>query len=213
MLISPSIASGDPLRLADEITYCDNYFDAIHLDVADGVAVRGISFGLRTCIEACRLSRAGSKSIHLEVNNPLIFIEDLKRCDTDRIFIQTDNLANPIDIIRAFQSAGLSVGVNVSDADLGQSYLEVLLGLVDPVLVGTTSHDDPAQVCRVDMIEFATELAEDGLHEVWIDGGITPEILNQVRDSHIYAAVLGRAIFEDRNRAIKLFSEEPCSSR
>ena len=39
MLISPSIASADVLRVADELDYIDKYFDNVHIDIEDGVAI------------------------------------------------------------------------------------------------------------------------------------------------------------------------------
>lgn len=205
MIVSPSIASGDPLRLADEIALCDECFDAMHLDVADGVAVRGISFGLRACVAACELSRSSSRSIHLEVNNPLAYVDDLRRCDATELFVQTDNLADPVGTLRELRAAGLgmAVGANVSNLDVGRAYFDVLLAEGGPVLVGTTAHDDPAQVCRRDMLELAARLAEDG-REVWVDGGITPGLLAPLAEQGIHAAVLGRAVFGDRARARQL---------
>lgn len=203
MIVSPSIASGDPLRLADEIALCDECFDAMHLDVADGVAVRGISFGLKACIAACELSASSSKTVHLEVADPLAFVDDLRACSADTLFVQTDNLSDPVGVLRELRSAGLGmeVGPNVSNLDVGRPYFEELLALGGPVLVGTTSHDDVAQVCRQDMLDLAVALADGGRREVWVDGGIAPEMLPALSEQGVRAAVLGRAVFADRERA------------
>lgn len=191
------------MRLADEITLCDKYFDAIHLDVADGVAVRGISFGVGTCAAACELSTSSSKSLHLEVNDPLAHIDDLRCCSADVLFVQTDNLLEPMRILTDLRRAGLGmeVGPNVSCLDVSRPYLHELLALGGPVLVGTTSHDDLDQICRRDMLDLAADLAEEGGREVWVDGGITPEMLPWLAEHGVAAAVLGRAVFSDRGYA------------
>lgn len=203
MIVAPSIASGDPLRLADEIALCDECFDAVHLDVADGVAVRGISFGLGACIAACELSRSASKSIHLEVADPLAYVDDIRRCSADVLFVQTDNRRDPLGTLRAMRDAGLgmAVGANVSNLDAGRSYFDELIALGGPVLVGTTAHDDVAQACRRDMLDLAASIADGGRREVWVDGGIGADRLAWLAERGIYAAVLGRAVFEDRARA------------
>lgn len=202
MIISPSIASGDSLRLADEIALCDECFDAMHLDVADGVAVRGITFGLKTCVAACELSSSSSRSIHLEVNDPLSYVADLRCCDATELFVQTDNLTDPVNVLRELREAnlGMTVGANLGNLDVGRTYLDALLAEGGPVLIGTTAHDDPAQVWRRDMVEFAIWLAEDG-REVWVDGGITPELIVPLAEQGIHAVVLGRAVFKNRERA------------
>lgn len=204
MIISPSIASGDTLRLADEIDLCDRVFDAMHLDVADGVAVRGISFGFGTCEAACRLSSASSKSIHLEVNDPIACLGAVGRCGANDVFVQMDNLDDPVGVLDLYLAAGLPVGPNVSNLDLGRSYLPDLLGRSKRVLVGTTSHDDEAQRCRPEMVEFACRLAEDDNRDVWVDGGITPEMLPRLARAHVHAVALGRAVFSDRAHAARL---------
>ena len=205
MLISPSIASGNVLRLADEIAFCDEHFDAIHLDIADGVAVRDISFGFKACAEACRLSTASSKTIHLEIDNPVAHLDHVRQCDADMVFIQTDHVADPLAVLDRYQSAGIPTGANISCDDMRRRHLNDILVRVRGVLVGTTSHDDKTQACLPDMLEFARELAETGQHEVWIDGGITEEIVRSLSTSRIHAAVLGRAVFGDKAHAVEAF--------
>ena len=70
------------------------------------------------------------------------------------------------------------------------------------VLVNTTHHDDPKQICDEKMVNFALKLAQQK-KKVWIDGGITLEIYERLKDSEIYAAVMGRGVFSDRKRAIE----------
>lgn len=207
MLISPSIASGDVLRLADEISFCDEHFDAIHLDVADGVAVRSISFGFKACTEACRLSTASSKTIHLEIDDPVAHLDHARQCGADLVFIQTDHVSDPLAVLDQFQSAGIPTGANISCDDMRRPHLNDILDRVRSILIGTTSHSDETQTCLPDMLAFARELAEAGRHEVWVDGGITEEIVRDLSTSRIHAAVLGRAVFGDKVHAVEAFCQ------
>jgi pentose-5-phosphate-3-epimerase len=139
------------------------------------------------------------------VNDPALHVADVVRCGADVVFVQVDNVNDPVGNLRLYLEAGLTAGANVSNLDLGRPYLDELLALSPYVLVGTTAHDDKAQTCRPDMLEFAKRVAADGIHEVWVDGGITAEIFYGLADSAIHAAVLGRAIFADKDCAINLF--------
>ena len=87
MIISPSIASSDVLYVADEVDFADKYFDDIHIDIEDGVAVSGISFGSQMAKKICERA-SKPKSIHLEVINPMNYIDDVKQCNADICFIQ-----------------------------------------------------------------------------------------------------------------------------
>ncbi len=202
MIVSPSIASGDPLRIAQELDFIDKYFDSVHIDIEDGNAVRNISFGFKTAIAICDYSSSSDKTIHLEVTDPLVYLDKLKQCKADVIFIQADALADPVAVMKRMIEEGLTTGVNLSNLDMDRPCLEELLQLTDYVLVNTTHHDDPAQICDERMLEYALKLAEQN-KKVWIDGGITLEIFERVRDSKIHAAVMGRAVFGNREMAIE----------
>ena len=65
MKISPSIASSDLLNISEEISFIDEYFDAIHLDIEDGVAVNNISFGFKLAKSICDISKSKEKTMHL----------------------------------------------------------------------------------------------------------------------------------------------------
>ena len=98
MKISPSIASSlDLLNLEKEIEFIDKYFDSIHLDIEDGVAVNSISFGFKFAKAICEKSVSKEKTIHLEVMNPSRYIETIKNIKADIIFIQVDAQENPIE--------------------------------------------------------------------------------------------------------------------
>lgn len=202
MIVSPSIASGDPLRIAQDLDFIDRYFDSVHIDIEDGNAVRNISFGFKTAIAVCDYSSSADKTIHLEVTDPLVYIDKIKQCKADVIFIQADALADPVSVMKQLIEEGITTGVNLSNLDMDRPCRQQLLDLTDYVLINTTHHDDPAQICDERMLEYAVELAEQN-KKVWIDGGITIDIYEKVKDSKIYAAVMGRGVFGNRQLAVE----------
>ena len=207
MIVSPSIASGDPLRIAQELDFIDKYFDSVHIDIEDGNAVRNISFGFKTAIAVCDYSVSSDKTMHLEVTNPLEYIDKIKQCKVDAVFIQADALSDPVFVTRRMIEEGIPTGVNLSNLDMGKPYLEELLEMTDDVLVNTTHHDDPAQICDEAMLDYALRLAAEG-KKVWIDGGITAEIFERHKDSDIYAAVMGRGVFGNKEKAIETLARK-----
>ncbi|MBQ6477800.1 MAG: hypothetical protein IJI44_00375 [Erysipelotrichaceae bacterium] len=206
MRVSPSIASGDVLNVAREVDYIDKYFDSIHLDIEDGVVLLGITFGMKMAKGICAYSRSKEKTIHLEVLDPLAYLEDLKKIDCDCVFIQVSHLQNAIEIIGKFKEAGIHTGVNLNDADLDREDLREILALSKDFLISTTDPFDPKQEYLSEMEKFALKLAENEDYKVWIDGCVTYDTYERLKESKLYSAVIGRAIFSDRELAIKRFS-------
>ncbi|MCI9074805.1 MAG: hypothetical protein HFH10_03215 [Dorea sp.] len=202
MKISSSIASSDILRIGEEVRFANHYFDDIHLDVADGIAVGEISFGFKMCSRICELA-AVPVSLHLEVSNPLQYVEQVKECDFDIVFIQIDCLKNAKEVVRIYQENQIPTGINLSNLDLGREELGELLGMTEHVLINTTCHNDVQQRLRMDMLDYSVRLADETPHKVWVDGAISWEIAHRLRESDIYAAVMGRAIFLDRDKAVE----------
>lgn len=196
MLVSPSIASSNLLNISEEIEFVDKYFDNIHLDIADGVAVGEISFGMKLCKMICDKSKSKCKSIHLEVFKPLNYIEAIKKCNANIVFLQTDFVDNPIEIIEEYKKNGIPTGANLSNLDFGKDYLDKVIELSDEILVNTTYHSDPEQIVKLEMLEFAKELSKT--KKVYIDGGINIDMYKKLNDSNIYCAVMGRAVFQNK---------------
>lgn len=207
MKISPSLASSDLLCLGKEIDFADRYFNNIHIDIEDGVAVSGITFGTKMAQRMCEYSNSEEKSIHLEVLRPLDYLEEVKACHGDVVFIQVAHLDNPVSVIQTYLQQGITVGISLNERDRERAELTDLLAMSRQVLVATAYHDDPKQEYQKTMEEFALSLANEKKHRVWIDGGITAAIYQRLKNTEIYAAVMGRAIYNDKELALHQFCE------
>lgn len=202
MKISPSIASADILRIADEVQFTNQYFDDIHLDVADGIAVGEISFGIQMCRRICEIATLPI-SLHLEVSNPLQYVEQVKQGNFDMVFIQVDCLTNAKEVVGIYRANAIPVGINLSNLDLEREDLRELLEMTGHVLINTTYHNDIRQSLRREMLDYAIRLANETEHKVWIDGAINWDIIKEIQNSNIYAAVMGRAVFSDKANAVR----------
>ncbi len=204
MFISPSIASSNLLRIEDEVAFADRFFNSLHLDIEDGVAVSGITFGTKMCQLICEVSTANEKSIHLEVWRPLDYLEEIRKCKVDHVFIQTAHLFNAHQVIKTYQRAGIPVGISINILDSVKPDYNALLDLTDEILVATAYPDDLEQRYQYAMEKLALGLADEG-KKVWIDGGITAEIYQKLADSSLTAAVMGRAVFNNKEQAVRQF--------
>lgn len=198
MLISPSVASFNVLKVAEEVTFIDQYFDDIHIDIEDGMAVEGISFGMKMCKGICDITTSRT-SIHLEVLKPLNYLDDVKKCNPNIVFIQADVLDNPLEVVLKFKEADIPVGIAIGDQDKDRDYSEIFK-ITNHVLVCTAYHDDPSQIYQPSLEKLALSLFNEYNMQVWIDGGLTLEKYEELKDSDIYAAVMGRAIYQNKDK-------------
>ena len=153
MIISPSIASFDVLNLAEEAKYIDENFDHIHIDIEDGMAVNGISFGFKVARGVMSMVKAKA-SIHLEVMHPLDYLDDVVSCQPYVVFIQADVLDDPLLVVKEFKKRGLNVGLAVGDKDLDKDYQDIFT-ITKDVLVSTAYHDDEKQIYQKVLEDYA----------------------------------------------------------
>jgi pentose-5-phosphate-3-epimerase len=205
MLISPSIASADVLRVAEELDFIDRYFDNIHIDIEDGVAVKGISFGMKMARKICEYSKSKEKTIHLEVYEPLNYINDLLSCRYDVAFIQVSHIEEPLAVVRKMKESGIVTGLNLRVEDTERENFEELLDSCDHFLVSTTTYRHGYEEYLDSMEELAINLS--GKKKIWVDGHIDYERFKRLDQTDIYCAVMGRAIFEDKDLAVRQYCQ------
>lgn len=204
MYISPSVASSDLFHLEEEIQFANQNFHHIHIDVEDGVAVPNITFGMKTCQKICSSWPDSYRSVHLSVYSPMDYLERVKSCGADIVFIQVSHLSDPKMVLEAYRDAGIPLGLSISNHDLKNNW-EQLLDYVQQVLVVTNYIGDPKRTFQPRMLELALKIADDSHMRTWIDGNINHEIWHSLNDSPLYAAVMGSAIYRDKVSAVKQF--------
>lgn len=207
MYISPSVASSDLFHLEEEIQFANENFHHIHIDVEDGVAVPNITLGMKVCQKICSSWPDSYRSVHLSVNSPMAYLERIKSCDADIVFIQVSHLSNPKMVLQSYRDAGIPLGLSISNYDLKNNW-EQLLDYVQQVLVVTNYIGDPNRTFQPQMLEIALKIAKSSNMRTWIDGNINHEIWQSLNDSNLYAAVMGSAIYRDKMAAVKHFLEE-----
>ena len=132
------------------------------------------------------------------------YIDDVKQCNADICFIQVDILENPLSVVNEFKKAGINVGIALGDRDINKDY-DQLYKSVEQVLISTACHDDPMQEYQQFLEDYGLMLNKKYGHKVWLDGGVKYSIYQKLKDSPIYAMVMGRAVYSDKQLALKQY--------
>lgn len=202
MLISPSIASSNLLCLQEEVEFAHRHFRQLHIDVEDGVAVPNITLGMGVCREICRRWRESRRSLHLSVLNPMAYLERVRDCQADIVFLQVGHLPNPREVLAAYREAGVPLGLAVSNRDEPGRW-EPLLDEVEQALVVTNFVGDPRRAFQPAMLDIALDIARTRGMKTWIDGNVTFPIWRELRDTPLYAAVMGGGVYRDKEEALR----------
>lgn len=197
-IVSPSIYSADPLRLAqvlDSIKGIEN----LHMDIDDGNFVKGISFGVDT-VKAITDYTDIPVDVHLEVINPLNYIESLCNAGIQGLCAHIEALAYPYlflsDVKRRGVKAGLSLNLKTP-----VNYIQAYVKDLDYLLLVSIETDYEGLPFRSGVLEKVKEARKLLPKEtpIWIDGGVNDENLEEIVLAGADAVVMGRAIFESQN--------------
>lgn len=199
-VIIPSIASGNMLNVEDEIKFIDRNYGYIHIDIEDGNYIPNITFGEKLLKLICDNS-SSLKSIHLMVNKPEAFLKTIKECKPDIVFMHTDVTRYPSELIHLYQNEGIRVGIAVNPG-ININEIEYLIPLVEDVLVMTSEPDARGQEYIKSMENKILKL-NDYKVNIWVDGGVTEDKINDLSRMKVKNIIMGRAVFASRDRIIK----------
>ncbi len=197
MIISPSIASANPLRLEEEVKRLGNgtYYD-FHIDIEDGNFIPNITFGFKT-IKALRMITDVPFSFHLMVNRPQDYIEEVLCLNPSIIFAHVEALDYIGDFLEKVHKHGVKAGLAFNPKTAVESYLYALEE-ADGVLIMTSEPDGRGQQFIPNMIVKVKAISRlDPLLQVWVDGGITSERLDLLKEAGATHVVMGRQIFSE----------------
>lgn len=195
MIISPSIASANPLRLEEEVKRLDpKLYSDLHVDIEDGHFIPNITFGMKT-VKKLRAVTDLPFSFHLMVSNPLDYLEEICACQPSVVFAHVEALDYPslfVDAVRRCGGrAGLAFNPRTPIAPFGY-----VLSRVDAVLVMTAEPDGMGQEFLPEMMKKAQQVRDAFPSvELWADGGVTRERMEELSRAGVTRAVMGRAVF------------------
>ena len=201
MLLAPSILSADFSALLNDIKKIEEGgADYIHVDVMDGHFVPNISFGAPV-MKSLNGKTSLKYDVHLMIENPEKYIKDFVTDQTEFITVHQEaceeNLGEVIDLIHSF---GIKAGVSLKPKT-PTSVLEGYFDKVDMILImsvepgfGGQSFMEEQLYKAVELSALKREMGYDYLIE--IDGGISLDNIQRVKDAGVEMAVAGSAVYK-----------------
>lgn len=122
--------------------------------------------------------------------------------------MQTNHLKDRAGIVKLFKENNINCGVSLSDKDLLLDNDEIIK-MSDQIMVLTAYLSDPEQNFQMKMADLAQEIAEKYHKKVWIDGGISFELYEELKQRcpDIYATVMGRGVYADKTAFKEKYGE------
>ena len=197
--LAPSILAADFTRLGEQVRAVDEAgAQYIHLDVMDGAFVPSISFGMPV-IKSLREITDKVFDVHMMVEEPGRYVEDMCRCGADLITVHAEVCTHLDRVVNQIKEGGMRAGVAVNPAT-PLSVLDPILGELDMVLIMTVNPGFGGQK----FIPYTMEkirslrriLTERGLAaDIQVDGGISSANVREVLEAGANVFVAGSAVF------------------
>ena len=204
--IAPSILSANFAKMGEEVQslqVCGA--DMVHCDVMDGVFVNNITFGIKM-VEDIRKMTTLPLDCHLMIVNPEKYVERFAKAGADIITVHyeacQDNLEN---VLRLIKSTGVKCGAVINPDTPVEKIKDVIL-LCDMVLVMSVFPGFGGQAFIPSVLDKVREIRaiidESGKDiDLQIDGGVSAENVDLVKEAGANVIVAGSAVFKASNRA------------
>ena len=197
--ILPSILSADMARFGEEIERVKaGGARIIHVDVMDGHFVPNITIG-PPVIKSLRRSTDLLLDVHLMIEDPDRYIPDFIDAGADVITVHQEACRHLDRTLSLMRSTGIEAGVAINPATPVET-LSAVLDLVDMVLVMSVNPGFGGQkfipYALNKLRQLDRERQERGLDfRLEVDGGITPDNLQEVVRAGADWIVAGNAVF------------------
>lgn len=204
--LSSSLSAGSDLNLAETLA-ATRALKHIHLDIDDGNFVHEITFGADTARTVCTSTNV-PVDVHLEVLNPLDYVEPLARAGVAAVCAHVEALAFPSEFLSAARKAGIP---KVGLACNLKTPIDELLSYANQVdyflFVSVEADSDglpfrPMTLWKVRRVYEALRSEELQKYagaceniELWVDGGVNEQNLPDVVAAGADGVVVGRAVF------------------
>ena len=211
--IAPSILSADFSVLGEEIRKVEAAgADYIHIDVMDGHFVPNITMG-PLVVKAARKTTNLPLDVHLMISDPDSFIDDFAAAGASIITVHAETLTHVHRTIEHIKEQKVRAGLALNPAT-PLDILEYVLPDLDMVLLMTVNPGFERQKfirAVVPKIRKLRETLDQHRYkvELQVDGGISPDTIQEASSAGADVFVAGSAIFysEDYGKTIRLMRE------
>lgn len=195
--IAPSIASANQSNLSRAVGLAEaGGADLLHFDLEDGVFIPNLTFGPGTIRDLRQLSRLPF-DVHLEVNQPETYFEEVVRAGADVVTVQFESTRFPYRALAMLKGMGVRAGLAFNAASSVEGILPVLDDL-DVVHLMTAEPDGAGAAFIPGMEEKigrTAELCGGRPIEIEVDGGINAGNIALAARAGATIFVVGRGIW------------------
>jgi ribulose-phosphate 3-epimerase len=192
--IIPAVIAQNQDELDKLIEKVADLVDVIQLDIMDGKFVqnKSIDFDFKLPVTNCKFEA------HLMVNDPEIWINE-HASKVDTILVHYESITDPMTVIYQVKDKNKKFGF-VLNPETPISKIENYLDYLDQVLIMTVNPGFYGSPFLPDMLEKIFELRKIKPElNIEVDGGITPETVNEVYKAGANMFVSGSYIVKSEN--------------
>ncbi|WP_138268766.1 ribulose-phosphate 3-epimerase [Anaerofustis stercorihominis] len=200
MKLNPSIASSNTLNIKEELDKLKEW-PLLHLDIEDSSFSPNITFGIKTAKLISKYAPEKEIDTHLVVKEPLQFVENLSKLNIKSISCHIEPLLYPLEFINLakkckFENIGFALNISTPI-----SYLKPFLNDINYIILMTAEPDNKGVTFYEPVIEKIKEAKEvlPSHVKIWVDGGLSKETIEKIKDLDIDTAVVGRYVFSSEN--------------
>lgn len=198
-ILSPSILAADFAVLGEQIRSIEEGgAQYLHIDVADGVFVPSITFGM--CVEeSLRKVTDLIFDVHLMITEPIRYIEEFAKAGAQIITVHLEACSDVKETIKKIHENGCKAGLSIKPGTSVEE-LKPLLPYVDMILLMCVEPGFGGQK----YIEASTErirktremICQSGREiDLEVDGGINKENVSMILEAGANVIVAGSAVF------------------
>lgn len=200
MLVAPSILSADFGNLARDVkAICDAGCDLVHVDVMDGHFVPNLTIGP---VVVSAVAKAATKplDVHLMVENNTFFVDLFAPLKPGYITFHMEEEKNPHRLVQYIREQGIKPGVVLNPHTPAEA-VEYLLQDLDMVLIMSVNPGFGGQKFIPNVVEKIKRLKalRDRINPeclIEIDGGVTADNIEMLRDAGVDVCVAGSYVFK-----------------
>ncbi len=212
--LAPSMLSADFAKLGEQLRILEeNDVKWLHIDVMDGQFVPPISFGMPV-IQSLRKSTNLFFDVHLMVEEPGRYSEDLKKCGADMVTVHAEACRHLDRTLQSIRDQGMQAGVVLNPAT-PLNVLDYVLDRIDMVLLMSVNPGYGGQsyipVVTQKIRDLRKKLDDAGYPNIPIevDGGVNEKTVDEVLEAGAEILVAGSAVFKDDIAAnIRFFQDK-----
>lgn len=197
-LILPSLLLCDFANLQQEAERLEAAgFQALHLDIMDGVFVPNLSYGL-SIVKSLRRVTKLPLDVHLMIANPAQYIDAFREAGADIITFHAEATADHAGVLEQIRCSGAAAGI-VLNPGTPVGDVAAVIELCDLVLVMSVEAGFGGQSFRPEVLKKFAELRALAAAKpdliLEIDGGINWNTMKPACDAGAQWLVVGSGIF------------------